>query len=49
MKELVGVVVFSGFMAVLVALLVGHVLLSIYRERRQRRAGGEAPAGQTEE
>jgi hypothetical protein len=49
MQEAVGIVVFSGFMAVLVGALVGYVLLSIYRERKQRKAGGEAPAGPPDE
>jgi hypothetical protein len=44
MKELLGIVIFSGFMLVVVALLVGNVLLALYRERKQLKAVDEAPA-----
>jgi hypothetical protein len=43
MKELLGIVIFSGFMLVVVALLVGNVLLALYRERKQRKAVDGAP------
>jgi hypothetical protein len=44
MKELVGIVIFSGFMLVVVALLVGNVLLALYRDRKQRKAADAAHA-----
>jgi hypothetical protein len=49
MDELIGIVVFSGFMLIVVALLVGNVLLALYRERKQRKTaeGAQArPAGE---
>jgi hypothetical protein len=49
MKELLGIVIFSGFMLVVVALLVGNVLLALYRERKQRRAADAAHAGPAQE
>lgn len=45
MNELLGIVIFSGFMLVVVAALVGNVLLALYRERSQRKRGPEAPGG----
>jgi hypothetical protein len=45
MNELLGIVIFSGFMLVVVAALVGNVLLALYRERGQRKRGREAPGG----
>jgi cbb3-type cytochrome oxidase subunit 3 len=38
MHELVGIIVFSAFMAALIILLVGNLLLAIYRERRKTRS-----------
>ena len=45
MDELIGIVIFSGFMLIVVAALVGNVLLALYRERKQRKAGEDAQAG----
>lgn len=45
MDELLGIAIFSGFMLIVVALLVGNVLLALYRERKQRKAGEGAEAG----
>jgi 5-methylthioribose kinase len=42
MRETVGIVVFSGFMLLVVGMVVGNLLLALYRQRRQRKAGGEA-------
>jgi hypothetical protein len=49
MEETVGIVIFSAFMAIVVVALVGNVLLALYRERRSRKAAGEAHAGPAEE
>lgn len=49
MQETVGIVIFSAFMTIVVVALVGNVLLALYRERRSRKAGGEAQAGAAEE
>jgi hypothetical protein len=46
LQEVIGVVIFSGFMLCLVALLVGNLLLALYRERRARR---DAQGGPREE
>jgi hypothetical protein len=43
MDELVGIIIFSGFMLVVVVALVGNVLLALYRERRRSKEGHEAP------
>jgi hypothetical protein len=44
MDELIGIIIFSGFMLVVVLALVGNALLALYRERSrrkgQRHAGG---------
>lgn len=47
MDELVGIIVFSAFMAALIILLVGNLLLAVYRERRKDRH--EARDGHTAE
>ena len=48
MDETVGIVVFSAFMLLVVGLVVGNALFALYRERKQRRAGGEANDGAAE-
>jgi hypothetical protein len=45
MDELVGIMIFSGFMLILVAVLVGNVLVALYRERGQRKAAPKPPGG----
>jgi hypothetical protein len=45
MNELLGIVIFSGFMLIVVLALVGNVLVALYRERNQRKAGREAGGG----
>jgi hypothetical protein len=47
MDELVGIIIFSGFMLVVVVALVGNVLLALYRERRRSKNG--APGTQAGE
>jgi hypothetical protein len=47
MHELVGIIIFSAFMAGLIILLVGNLLLAVYRERRKARH--EAPDGPSAE
>ncbi len=49
MRETVGIVVFSAFMLLVVGMVVGNLLLALYRERRKRRAGAEPPAGVLED
>jgi hypothetical protein len=49
MRETVGIVVFSGFMVLVVGMVVGNLLLALYRERRKRKAGGETPGGTLED
>jgi hypothetical protein len=49
MEEAIGIVIFSAFMAIVVVALVANVLLALYRERRSRKAAGEAQAGAAEE
>jgi hypothetical protein len=44
MQETVGIVIFSAFMVLVVGLLVGNLLLALYRERRSRKAAGETHA-----
>ena len=36
MDELIGIIIFSAFMAGLILLLVGNLLLALYRERKER-------------
>jgi uncharacterized membrane protein len=43
MHEAVGIVVFSGFMLLVVGMVVGNVLLALYRQRRERKAAAQAP------
>jgi hypothetical protein len=45
MDELVGIAIFSGFMLILVSVLVGNVLLALYRERKQRKDAVDAQGG----
>jgi hypothetical protein len=40
MDETVGIVVFSAFMLLVVGMVVGNALFALYRQRKQRRAGG---------
>jgi hypothetical protein len=47
MNETVGIVVFSAFMVLVVGMVVGNALFALYRQRKQRRAGGEASDGPT--
>jgi hypothetical protein len=49
MRETVGIVVFSGFMVLVVGMVVGNLLLALYRERRQRKAGGDTRGGTLED
>lgn len=49
MQEAVGIVIFSGFMLLLVGLLVGNLLLALYRERKLRKVRDEAHDGPAEE
>jgi hypothetical protein len=49
MEETVGIVIFSAFMVLVIGLLVGNLLFALYRERRSRRAAGDAQAGPVEE
>jgi hypothetical protein len=49
MDELVGIIIFSGFMLVVVVALVGNVLLALYRDRRRSKGGHEAPGTQAGE
>ncbi|HLB22409.1 MAG TPA: hypothetical protein VK605_09860 [Solirubrobacteraceae bacterium] len=49
MEETVGIVIFSAFMVLVVGVLVGNLLLALYRERRSRQASGEAQADSAEE
>jgi hypothetical protein len=45
MDELIGIIIFSGFMAVVVVALVANLLVALYRERSQRRDRQETPNG----
>jgi cbb3-type cytochrome oxidase subunit 3 len=45
MHELVGIIIFSAFMACLILFLVGNLLVALYRERRKARR--EAHDGST--
>jgi hypothetical protein len=47
MNETVGIVVFSAFMLLVVCMVVGTALFALYRQRKQRRSGGEAHDGPT--
>ncbi|HEY2570876.1 MAG TPA: hypothetical protein VGI27_05360 [Solirubrobacteraceae bacterium] len=49
MDELIGIIIFSGFMLVVVVGLVVNVLLALYRERGQRKEGHEPAGGRTGE
>jgi hypothetical protein len=49
MEETVGIVIFSAFMVLVVGLLVGNLLLAVYRERRSRKAAGDALADPDDE
>ncbi len=49
MRETVGIVVFSAFMLLVVGMVVGNLLLALYRERRKRRAGAEPRGGTLED
>jgi hypothetical protein len=49
MHEIVGIVVFSGFMLLVVGMVVGNLLLALYRERRKRKAGVEPHGGALED
>jgi uncharacterized membrane protein YhiD involved in acid resistance len=49
MRETVGIVVFSAFMLLVVGMVVGNLLLALYRERRKRRAGTETNGGALED
>ena len=42
-QEQLALVVFSGFMVVVVGLLVGNLLFALYRERRARRGAQGGP------
>jgi hypothetical protein len=42
-QEQLALVVFSGFMVVVVGLLVGNLLVALYRERKARRGTGGGP------
>jgi hypothetical protein len=48
-SEVVGIIVFSGFMVILIGALVGNLLVALYRERKQRKAAGETSAASTTE
>jgi hypothetical protein len=45
MDELLGIIIFSGFMLVVVAALVGNLLVALYRERSRRKSSHEAQDG----
>lgn len=45
MRETVGIVVFSAFMLLVVGMVLGNLLLALYRERRKRRAGAGPQGG----
>jgi hypothetical protein len=45
MDELVGIIIFSGFMLVVVVALVANLLVALYRERSQRRDQHDARDG----
>jgi len=47
--ELVGILIFSGFMVCVVGLLVGNLLVALYRERKLRKDPREAQGGPTDE
>jgi hypothetical protein len=49
MEETVGIVIFSAFMVLVVGLLVGNLLLALYRERRSRKAVGDAHGSSAED
>ena len=42
-QEQLALVVFSGFMVLVVALLVGNLLFALYRERKARRSSQGGP------
>jgi hypothetical protein len=48
MDETAGIVVFSAFMLLVVGMVVGNALFALYRQRKQRRAGGGAHDGPAE-
>jgi hypothetical protein len=48
MNELLGIVIFSGFMLIVVTALVGNVLVALYRERKQRKLGAGSQGGPAE-
>ena len=43
LQETIGIIIFSGFMVCLVGVLVGHVCLALYKERKARRNGQGDP------
>jgi uncharacterized membrane protein YhiD involved in acid resistance len=49
MRETVGIVVFSAFMLLVVGMVVGNLLLALYRERRKRKAGIRSSGGPLED
>jgi hypothetical protein len=48
-QELLGIVIFSGFMVCVVGMLVGNMLVALYRERKLRQDPREAQGQPTDE
>ena len=42
-QEQLALVIFSGFMVLVVGLLVGNLLFALYRQRKARREGEDGP------
>jgi hypothetical protein len=48
-NEVVGIIIFSGFMLCLVGLLIGNLFLALYKERKLRKLPREAQDGPAED